>query len=117
MMEGLGKSPAGFLYVAWHPKSPGYTKIGWSLWDPVNPCEKYPGGKKRIHDVQKYLEAFGFGPLQVRGFPFHRHARLIEGKIKKKLVDQRRGSVGRNREIFDIDPQNLISLIETELYA
>ena len=114
-MDGWGTAPAGFLYVAWHPKSPGYTKLGWTLWHPTQPCEKYPNGKKRLHDVENYLQAFGFGGLKVETFAFHPKAKLIESKLKREFADLRRRDVGRNREIFDVDPDVLILRVQEAL--
>ena len=116
-MEGWGTSPAGFLYVAWHPRSPGYTKLGWTLWHPRNPCEKYPRSKKRLHDIENYLQAFGFGGLEVECFDFHPKARVVEQLLKKELAPLRRGDVGRNTEIFDIDPSDLIIKVRVALNA
>ncbi len=117
MMDGWGKAPAGFLYVAWHPRSPGYTKLGWTLWHPTEPCERYPNGKKRLHDVEHYLQAFGFGGLRVEVFPFHSRAKEVESRIKRELADLRRNHVGRNTEIFDIEPEDLICRVKAALSA
>jgi len=116
-MEGWGKSPAGFLYVAWHPRSPGYTKLGWTLWHPTEACEKYPHGKKRLHDIEHYLQAFGFGGLKVESFEFHPKAKLIESKLKRELSELRRRDVGRNSEIFNIDPEVLVRRVRDALNA
>jgi hypothetical protein len=115
--SGWGKLPAGYLYVAWHPKSPGYTKLGFTLWHPVDPCEKYPRGKKRLHDIDNYLEAFGFPGLEVQPFDFHPRAKLVESNLKRELAEFRRIDVGRNTEIFNIDHKMLIARVIEALDA
>ena len=116
-MEGWGTAPAGFLYVAWHPKSPGYTKLGWTLWHPTDPCPRYPKPKKRLHDVENYLQAFGFGGLRVECFDFHPKAKLVETRLKRELASLRRRDVGRNTEIFEIAPEELIARVREALNA
>ena len=115
--SGWGKEPAGFLSVAWHPRSPGYTKLGFTLWHPTEPCEKYPRGKKRLHDIDHYLEAFGFAGLQVEAFDFHPRAKIIEWDLKRELAPLKRADVGRNTEVFDIAPEVLIARVKDALNA
>jgi hypothetical protein len=113
-MEGWGKEPAGWIYVAWHPERSGYTKIGYTLWHPRDPCEKYRHGIKRLHRIENYLEAFGFGGLQDWCSDYHPQANR---SVRRAVSDLQRFDVGRNREIYDIAPQDLITKIKAELVA
>ncbi|MCW3796950.1 GIY-YIG nuclease family protein [Sphingomonas sp. BN140010] len=118
VMEGTGVRPAGFIYVAWHPlQTELYTKIGYTLWHPRRACWKYKNGKKRLHDVEKYLEAFGFGPLQDWCSDFHSDAERVEQKVRARIANLQRRNVGRNQEVYEIDPNQLRNLIEKEMNA
>jgi hypothetical protein len=117
IQEGTGVAPAGFLYVAWHPERPGFTKIGYTYWHPREPCWKYPRPKKRLHDIENYLEAFGFGRLRDWCSDFHPQAKGIEQRVRARLRHVQRADVGRNDEIYDVDPQELIDLIRAEMNA
>jgi hypothetical protein len=83
----------------------------------VDPCEKYPRGKKRLHDTDNYLEAFGFPGLEAEAFNFHPKAKLIEQALKRELWEVRRRDVGRNTEIFNIDHELLIARVKKALNA
>jgi hypothetical protein len=104
--------PAGWVYVAWHERSPGFSKIGYSKWHPIEPDERY--SFKRIDQISRYLVSFGFGPLDRWASPFHPEARTIENAVHRELKAYRRRDVGPSTDIFAIDPREAISLIESK---
>jgi hypothetical protein len=106
-----GERPAGWVYVAWHPQSPGFTKIGYSKWHPIEPCIGYPKGKKRLHHLEFGLRAFGFGELQKWASHYHDDAEAIEKVIRRELAHIRRKDVGSSREIFDITPEHAKAVV------
>ena len=117
MVDGTGKKPAGFVYVAWHPERPGYTKIGYTLWHPREACSKYPNGIKRLHRIENYLQAFGFGQLRDWCSSFHPHAEIFEQQVRYELRHLKRRDVGRNHEIYEITPAEMIERVEAKFNA
>ena len=102
--------PAGWVYVAWHPKSARHTKIGYSKWHPTEADERYT--YKRVHQVGRHLVSFGFGPLESWSSPYHHNAKSIEKTVHTELRRHRRSGVGPSTDIFDIDPENAIEIVK-----
>jgi hypothetical protein len=102
--------PAGWVYVAWHPKSPGFTKIGYSKAHPTDPDERY--SFKRVHQVGRHLVSFGFGPLECWSSEFHPSAKSIESAVQKRLKPHQRSDVGPSTDMFDVTPDVAISLVK-----
>ena len=117
MVDGTGIRPAGFVYVASHPERPGFTKIGYTLWHPRVACTKYPKGIKRLHRIENYLEAFGFGRLRDWSSDFHPRAQTIEQAVRAKIKHLKRNDVGRNKEVYNISHDEMVALVEEELNA
>ena len=113
MIELGGQKPAGWIYIASHPRSEGFTKIGYSKWHPIEPCFKYPHGIKRIHRTEKHLVDIGFGPLKKWASKYHEEAEHLENRIHKQLKNRRRTDVGTSREIFDISPEDAQRIVES----
>jgi hypothetical protein len=107
--------PAGWVYVAWHPKSPGFTKVGRSKAHPTDPDDRY--AFKRVHQVGRHLVSFGFGPLECWSSPFHETAKSIETSVQRELRAQKRRDVGPSTDIFDIAPEAAIAIVEKYLNA
>lgn len=102
--------PAGWVYVCWHPQSERHTKIGYSKWHPTNPDEKY--SYKRVHQVGRHLVSFGFGPLESWSSDFHANAKGIEREVQRELRDFLRTGLGPSSDIFNIDPQDAITVVQ-----
>ena len=107
-----GQPPGGWVYVASHPLTSGFTKIGYSKWHPIEPCFQYQNGFKRLHHLEFSLRAFGFGPLEKWASDFHEDASGIEKIIRKRLALVRRTDVGTSREIFDISHDEAVDLVK-----
>jgi hypothetical protein len=107
-----GNRPAGWVYVASHPSTSGYTKIGYSKWHPFEPCIGYPKGFKRLHHLEFSLRAFGLGELRKWASPFHENAEGLEKQIRARLAKSRRTDVGTSREIFDLTHDEAVAIVE-----
>jgi hypothetical protein len=105
--------PAGWVYVAWHPKSPGYTKIGYSKAHPELPDERYTF--KRVHQVGRHLVSFGFGPLECWSSAFHPTAERIEKLVQRELAKYKHLDVGPSTDMFAVDPQTAIELVRKHI--
>jgi hypothetical protein len=101
--------PAGWVYVAWHPKSPGFTKIGYSKSHPTDSDENYTF--KRVHQISRYLVSFGFGSLETWVSEFHPSARILEAAAQRELIAARRPDVLPSTDIFDVDPAQAIEVV------
>ena len=111
IMQG-GTPPAGWIYVASHPLTAGYTKIGYSKWHPIEPCFQYPRGYKRLHHLEFSLRAFGFGELKKWASKYHEDADGLDKLIRRQLDKFRRRDVGTSREIFDMSHDEAIAFVE-----
>ena len=101
--------------MAWHPKSEGHTKVGYSKWHPLEADERY--SFKRVHQIGRYLVSFGFGPLEAWASDHLNNAKEIERLVHRALATHRRNDVGPSTDIFNISPSDAIELVKEHINA
>ena len=112
-----GRRPAGWIYVASHPDSVGFTKVGYSKWHPRLPCIGYPKGFKRLHQIERYIVAFGLKPLNDWVSDYHERAERVEQAVHRELKVKRRLGVGPATDIFDIEHDAAVEIVKRHLHA